>query len=86
MTDNIPPEIDTTTTFTNPAMTDRECATVDLIVTSMKEIAMAKPHLSDIGEPFSHEAGVAELDVAIQTLASLALAVIRHGALAGGGL
>ena len=79
------PFTDTTMTFTNLAMTDRECATVDLIVTSIKEIALSKPAVNDSGEPFSHEAGVAELDVAIQTLASLALAVIRHGALAGGG-
>lgn len=78
------PFTDTTTTFTNPAMTDRECATVDAIIAAIKDVAMAKPHLNDSGEPFSHEAGVAELDVAIQTLASLALAVIRHGALAGG--
>jgi stage V sporulation protein SpoVS len=74
----------TDSTFTNPVLTDRECATVDGIIAAIKEVAMAKPHLNDSGEPFSHEPGVAELDVAIQTLASLALAVIRHGALAGG--
>lgn len=74
------PFTDTTTTFTNPAMTDRECATVDLIVTSMKEIAMSRMGPNESDDPFT-----CQQDTAIQTLASLALAVIRHGALAGGG-
>lgn len=79
-------DIDNTyTTFTNCQLTDRECSTVDHIITAIRDVALAKPHTNDSGEPFSHEAGVAELDVAIQTLASLALAVIRHGAIHGGG-
>lgn len=76
------PFTDTTTTFTNPAMTDRECATVDHIVATIGTIAMSRP---DKGEDLDADPFTCQQDNAIQTLASLALAVIRHGALAGGG-
>lgn len=66
------------TTAIPPEIDDEATRAVDLLIETVVTDV-------DSGEPFSHEAGVAELDVAIQTLASLALAVIRHGALAGGG-
>lgn len=56
------------------AMTDRECTTVDLIVNSIKEIALSRKAPGEQDDPFT-----CQQDGAIDTLASLALAVIRHG-------
>ncbi len=66
-------------TFTNCQMTDREAATVDGIVAAIKELALSRTDHPDDGDPFT-----CNQDEAIKTLASLALAVIRHGVLAGG--
>lgn len=66
-------------TFSNVPLTDREAATVDGIIAAIKEIAMSRTDHPDDGDPFT-----CNQDEAIKTLASLALAVIRHGVLAGG--
>ena len=69
----------TETTFSNVPLTDREAATVDGIITAIKEIAMSRMGPGEQNNPF-----VCNQDDSIKTLASLALAVIRHGLLAGG--